>query len=140
MRSKEAFAYSRSTEYFCSVVTSTVRVSGSRKRPTRRRGHPSTGQAWPRRPRKRGARHGQLANANTCRLVRYGELLSRYGSDAPRPVTHQGNLGKGKAVNGWSGSSQSARKNTATVSAEPIMNRRREFSKVSAAHEMQRQR
>src|SRR5215813_1977333 len=34
----------------------------------------------------------------------------------------QGNLGKGKAVNGWSGSSQSARKNTATVSAEPITN------------------
>jgi hypothetical protein len=31
-------------------------------------------------------------------------------------------IGKGKAVNGWSGSSQSARKNTATVSAEPIMN------------------
>ena len=60
------------------------RVSG----PTRRRGHPSTGRAWPRRPRKRReARHGQLANATLVRLVRYGELLSRYGSDAP-PTRH----------------------------------------------------
>src|SRR5262249_53872781 len=33
MRSKEAFAYSRSTGYFCSVAASTVRVSGSSKRP-----------------------------------------------------------------------------------------------------------
>src|SRR5262249_28626141 len=33
MRSKEAFAYSRSTGYFCPVAASTVRVSGSSKRP-----------------------------------------------------------------------------------------------------------
>src|SRR5262249_23651170 len=33
MRSKEAFTYSRSTGYFCSVAASTVRVSGSSKRP-----------------------------------------------------------------------------------------------------------
>ena len=44
------------------------------------------------------------------------------GANCSDPITHQGNLGQGKAVNGWSGSSQSARKNTATVSAEPIMN------------------
>jgi hypothetical protein len=33
MRSKEVFAYSRSTGYFCSVAASTVRVGGSSKRP-----------------------------------------------------------------------------------------------------------
>jgi hypothetical protein len=53
-------------------------------------------------------------DASLPRVPRRGYLL--------RPITHQGNLGKGKAVNGWSGSSQSARKNTATVSAEPITN------------------
>jgi hypothetical protein len=38
MRSKEAFAYSRSTGYFCSVAASTVRVRGSSKRPDPRGG------------------------------------------------------------------------------------------------------
>src|SRR5262249_29767731 len=33
MRSKEAFAYSRSTGCFCSAAASNVRVSGSSKRP-----------------------------------------------------------------------------------------------------------
>jgi hypothetical protein len=33
MRSKEAFAYSRSTGYFCLVPASTGRVSGLSKRP-----------------------------------------------------------------------------------------------------------
>src|SRR6516165_1055393 len=53
MRSKEAFAYSRSTGYFCSVAASTVRVSGSSKRPDppliRRAGtcHPSLQGAKP---------------------------------------------------------------------------------------------
>jgi hypothetical protein len=36
MRSKEAFAYSKSTGYFCSVAASTVRVRGSSERPDRR--------------------------------------------------------------------------------------------------------
>jgi hypothetical protein len=33
MRWKEAFTYSRSTGYFCSVAASTLRVSGSSKHP-----------------------------------------------------------------------------------------------------------
>jgi hypothetical protein len=70
VRSKEVFAYSRITGYFCSVVN--VRVSGSSKRPDppgwgRRAGacHDARGD---------GARHDQTDQCGTFALVRWKGL------------------------------------------------------------------
>jgi hypothetical protein len=55
MRSKEAFAYSRSTGYFCSVAASTVRVKGIIQAPRPARRLEPAGRDV--------ARHDQLTNA-----------------------------------------------------------------------------
>jgi hypothetical protein len=55
MRSKEAFAYSRSTGYFCSVAASTVRVKGIIQAPRPVRRLEPAGRDV--------ARHDQLTNA-----------------------------------------------------------------------------
>jgi hypothetical protein len=60
MRSKEAFAYSRITGYFCSVVN--VRVSGSSKRPDPLG---KAGRGLPRRTWGDGARHDQTDQCST---------------------------------------------------------------------------
>src|SRR5262249_4382004 len=61
--------------------------SRSRKRPTRRWGHPfdGSGLATSAQEEKKGA-SWPTGQRHTCRLVRYGELLSCYGSGAPRPA------------------------------------------------------